>query len=207
MHTLNINGEKITDMQEILNYEVQFYKDLYSSNNIDDTNINSMLNNTVFETTLSKDDADICDGQISLDEITKAIFNMKHNKSPGLSGISIEFYQTFWNKIKYLVLNSMNEGSIKGEQSPLQKQGVISLLYKKGNPENLENWRPISLLNTDYKIITRVLATRLQKLLPKIISMDQQGYLKNRYIGYNIQNIQDIIDYTEKLRRNIISRL
>ena len=199
MHTLNINGEKITDMQEILNYEVQFYKDLYSSNNIDDTNINSMLNNTVFETTLSKDDADICDGQISLDEITKAIFNMKHNKSPGLSGISIEFYQTFWNKIKYLVLNSMNEGSIKGEQSPLQKQGVISLLYKKGNPENLENWRPISLLNTDYKIITRVLATRLQKLLPKIISMDQQGYLKNRYIGYNIRQIQDIIDYTEKL--------
>ena len=87
MHTLNINGEKITDMQEILNYEVQFYKDLYSSDNIDDTNINSYLNNTVFETTLSKDDADICDGQISLDEITKAIFNMKHNKSPGLSGI------------------------------------------------------------------------------------------------------------------------
>ena len=86
---------------------------------------------------MSKDDADICDGQISLDEITKAIFNMKHNKSPGLSGITIDFYQTFWNKIKYLVLNSMNEGFIKGELSPLQKQGVISLLYKKGSHENL----------------------------------------------------------------------
>ena len=124
---------------------------------------------------------------------------MKCNKSPGLSGITIEFYQTFWDKIKYIVLNSINEGYLKGELSPLQRQGVLSLLYKKGNPENLENWRPISLLNTDYKIITRLLAIRLQKVLPKIISMDQQGYLKNRYIGYNIRQIQDIIDYTEKL--------
>ena len=195
MHTLNINGEQITDIHEILKHEVKFYKNLYSSDNIDDTNINSYLNNTVFENTLSKDNAEICDGQLSLIEITKAIFDMKHNKSPGLSGITVEFYQSFWNKIKYLVLNSINEGYIKGELSQLQKQGVISLLYKKGNPENLENWRPISLLNTDYKIITRVLATRLQNILPKIISMDQQGYLKNR-------NRYDRVQYSTNSRHN-----
>ena len=64
----------------------------------------------------------------------------------------------------------------------------------------MENWRPISLLNIDYKILARVLALRLQKVLPKIISLDQQGYIKNRYyIGYNIRQIQDIIDYTETL--------
>ena len=74
---------------------------------------------------------------------------------------------------------------------------MFSLLYKKGDPENMENWRPISLLNIDYKILARVLAQRLQKVLPKIISMDQQGYIKNRYIGYNIRQIQDIIDCTK----------
>ena len=119
------------------------------------------------------------------------------NKSPGLSGLSIEFYQTFWGKIKHLVINSLNEGFIKGELSQLQKQGVLSLLFKKGDPENLENWRPISLLNTDYKILTRVLAQRLQKVLPKIINFDQQGYIKNRNIAFNIRQIQDIIDHAD----------
>ena len=97
----------------------------------------------------------------------------------------------------HLVINSLNEGYVKGELSQLQKQGVLSLLFKKGDPENLENWSPISLLNTDYKILTRTLAIRLQKVLPKIINLDQQGYLKNRNIAFNIRQIQDVIDYIE----------
>ena len=88
---------------------------------------------------------------------------MKNNKSPGLDGLTVEFYQTFWFKIEKLVINSLNEGFLKNELSVTQKQGVLSLLYKKGDPENIENWRPITLLNTDYKILTRILAKRLQK--------------------------------------------
>ena len=110
MHTLNVNGKKITDIKEIINHEVQFYKDLYSSDNMTDTSIHSYLNDTFFEKTLNEDDAKSCDGPLTLEEITKAIFEMKCNKSPGLSGITIEFYKQFWDKIKYIVLNSINEG-------------------------------------------------------------------------------------------------
>ena len=99
---------------------------------------------------------------------------MLDNKSPGLDGLTVEFYKCFWYKIEKLVINSLNHGFIKNELSTSQKQGVLSLLFKKGDPENIENWRPITLLNTDYKIATRILAKRLQKFLPKIIDMDQQ---------------------------------
>ena len=58
------------------------------------------------------------------------------------------------------------------------------------------NFRPISLLNTDYKILTKVLAKRLEKVLPKVINADQTGYIKNRYIGENIRLISDIMTYT-----------
>ena len=51
--------------------------------------------------------------------------------------------------------------------------GILSLLYKKGDPKNLDNWRPLTLLNQDYKIATKCLAQRLQKVLPLIISTDQ----------------------------------
>ena len=60
----------------------------------------------------------------------------------------------------------------------------------------MKNWRPISLLNTDYKIIARILSNRLQKVLPSIINEDQTGYIKNRYIGENIRTILDILEHT-----------
>ena len=62
----------------------------------------------------------------------------------------------------------------------------------------LENLRPISVLNVDYKILTKVLANRLEKVLPKIINPDQTGYVKGRYIGENIRLIQDLMFYLEK---------
>ena len=54
----------------------------------------------------------------------------------------------------------------------------FSLLFKKGDPENLENWRPISLLNTDYKILAKALALRLQIVLPNIISLTSMNLSK-----------------------------
>ena len=81
--------------------------------------------------------------------------------------------------------------------STLQKVGVVSLLYKKGNPLLLDNYRPITLLNVDTKLMAYSLAQRLKPILTKIIHSDQNGYIKNRYIGFNIRQIQDIIDHAE----------
>ena len=79
-----------------------------------------------------------------------------------------------------------------------QKRGAISLIFKKSDPKSLDNYRPITLLNVDVKILAYTLAERLKKVLPQIIHSDQKGYVKNRYIGFNIRQIQDIIDHSEK---------
>ena len=61
----------------------------------------------------------------------------------------------------------------------------------------LENWRPLTLLNVDYKIATKSIAHRIAKVLPKLINEDQTGYVKGRYIGQNIRLINDIMKITE----------
>ena len=81
-----------------------------------------------------------------------------------------------------------------------QKGGLISLIHKKGDPLLLDNYRPITLLNVDTKLLAYSIAQRVKNILPKIISTDQNGYVKNRYIGYNIRQIQDIIDYSEQFK-------
>ena len=71
------------------------------------------------------------------------------------------------------------------------------MVFKNGDPLLLDNFRPISLLNVDLKIVSHVLAQRLKKILSKIINEDQTGYIKNRFIGFNLRQIQDIIDYAD----------
>ncbi len=79
-----------------------------------------------------------------------------------------------------------------GDLSIEQKRGIITLLPKKLKDRLLlKNWRPISLLNTDYKIIAKILAIRLQSVLPSIINENQTGYLQGRYIGQNVRVLED----------------
>ena len=77
------------------------------------------------------------------------------------------------------------------------QQAVITLIEKKGKDRSsLENWRPISLLNVDTKIMTKVLAARIKEVLPSIIHHNQTGYIKNHFIGETIKSIFDIMDFT-----------
>ena len=79
-----------------------------------------------------------------------------------------------------------------------QRSTIVSLLFKKVDPLCLDNYRPISLLNADLKLISHVLAQHLKKVLPNIINLDQTGYVvKHRFIGFNLRQIQDIIDYAD----------
>ena len=65
---------------------------------------------------------------------------------------------------------------------------------------SLDNYRPISLLNVDLKLISYILAQRLKKILPSIINEDQTDYIKSRFIGFNLRQIQDIIDYADSYK-------
>ena len=100
-------------------------------------------------------------------------------------GLSVEFYREFWPEIQDIVIRSFNNAFSEGHLSYLQRKGVISLLLKRGDKEELDNWRPITLLNIDYKILAMVLTKRLQKVLPDIINEDQVGYIKGRSGIYN----------------------
>jgi len=195
---LKVEDRHISDMPSIINEVVRFYTDLYSSSNVNDDIMDEYLDRTVIENSLSDSDISSCEGLLTNDECTETINRMKKNKSPGNDGLPVEFYQVFWNEIKSMVINALNEAYALGELSSSQKRAIITLMYKKGDPELLKNWRPISLLNTDYKIAAFVIANRLQNVLSKLISKDQSGYIRGRSIGTNIRLIDDVFEYVEK---------
>ena len=96
----------------------------------------------------------------------------------------MEFCRVFWPLLGKFRVNSFNEAYNKKEMSHSQKQADFTLIENKGKDRNdLENWRPISLINVDAKIASKVIATRVIKVLPKIIHCSQTGYVEGRLIG------------------------
>ena len=97
-----------------------------------------------------------------------------------------------------MLLDSFNFSLQNGLMSSSQRNGVITLIPKKDKDISyLKNYRPISLLTVDYKILAKTIANRLKKCLDILIHSDQSGFLKGRNIGNNVRLITDIIEYAK----------
>lgn len=95
--------------------------------------------------------------------------------------------------------NAFDEAFQCEELSFIQKEGLITCLPKPGKDRNfIKNWRPITLLNTDYKILSSTIANRFKEVLPSIISETQKGFLKGRFIGENSRQIFDVLTEAEQ---------
>ena len=128
-----------------------------------------------------------CDKDISIEEIAISLKGMNKNKSPGIDGLTVEFFTQFWDILKTPFHKVVKSIQNEKQLSRSMKRGIISLFYKKkGYKTNLKNFRPISLLNVDYKIISKVLANRLKSVMPSIISPEPTCCVPGRDIADNI---------------------
>ena len=179
---LAISGVITTEPFEILDEQKRFYQDLFKSarGNEDQGDLNTNLSyffGNLNLPQLSEAQKMSYEGNISVEECYKVLDTFQNNKTPGNDGIPIEFYRKFWPIISDSFLKCVNETFVKGEMSCSQKQAIITIIEKKGKDRSLlENWRPISLVNVDTKIMSKVISTRIKKVLPHIIHHNQSGY-------------------------------
>ena len=125
------NNQITQDQDKILKLEVEYYKKLYSSTNPEIKEIEKYLKNIKHHKKLGEHESESCEGEITVDECTDAIYKMKLNRAPGLDGLNVEFYQTFWPDLKDLIVLMFNYCYKNGELTNTQKTGAISLIYKK----------------------------------------------------------------------------
>jgi exonuclease III len=202
---LNISEtETITEPASILEEELRFYTELYGENPKIKTDQSKVFFNEDVPK-LDEYESNLCEQPITNEECAKALITLHNGKSPGSDGFPTEFYKMFWKNISTLTFESISHAMQHGEMSIEQKRGVLKLIPQKDkNPCFLKNWRPITLLNTDYKIIAQVFANRMQQVLPNIISEFQNGYIKERFIGYNIRTIVDVINYASNNKKDCL---
>ena len=189
------NGLEETNPRYILDEQKRFYQNLYKSRNLDHCTDNFVRNLQIPK--LNIKDKSLCDEDLTLAEIAKALKELPNGKTPGSDGFTTDFYKFFWPDIKYMLFDSFMYTFENGHLSNDQRRGMINIIPKEGKDlRYLRNWRPVSLLNTDYKILTKILSNRLHRVLAKLIQPDQGGYIQGRYMGQIVCTIKDIMTYT-----------
>ena len=180
-----------TNASEIKNIIQNFYKNLYESEkkNID---LQHIFIEGIEKEVQEEDNEDL-KSEIDTHEIKLAIEQMSLNKSPGLDGLQAEFYKKFANLIAPDLKQMYKEIIRKGTLSESMNTALITLIPKGGEKTDLKNWRPISLLNVDYKILTKVLTNRLKPTLEYLISSEQAAGIKGRLITNNTATIRNIL--------------
>ncbi|CAC5410119.1 unnamed protein product [Mytilus coruscus] len=172
-----------------------FYSELYTSDGFNDQEVDKYLGKIELNK-LNEEDWSVSNQFISKEECLNNIKDFENNKSPGIDGLGKEFHLKFWNIIGDEVVEIVNNIYLKGELTETMKMGIITLNYKnKGDKKDLKQWRPISLLCFDYKLITKTLAKRLSKVINKLVDIKQTGAGEEKNIFDNIISISDIFDY------------
>ena len=169
------NGEIITNQHSILEKQGEFYEELYTDKGKMNENEMKHYLQDVDMPILTKNDSTICNNKMTKEECFKTINKMSYNKTPGNDGLTVEFYKAFWNELGDFMVHSFHLSYEVGELSTSQKQAVIILLDKGKDRILIKSWRPISLLNVDFKILSKTLAEQLKKVLPNIIHPEQVG--------------------------------
>ena len=161
------DGNIVLQPKQILEEEERFFSKKFINPKILSKHFFDGLN------TPKQEEADTCEGAVSTR--TNSLKQFRNNKTPGSDGFTIEFYRFFWNAIGPIMVDSFNYAFEIGEMAISQKRGIISLIPKKDKDKKyLKNWRPISLLNSDYKIVTKALALRLEKCCPRLLAQIKQ---------------------------------
>lgn len=191
-------GDCMSDPNEILQILNNFYQKLYSHKDLDlDPDYLGEL--TIPQ--VSEKDQQMLDAPIQLEEIHAALKQLKKNKCPGVDGLTPECYLQFWPWIATPLVHLFAEIGRRKLLHKSARDGIISLLDKPGlDGLKVPNWRPITLLNADYKIFAKVLANRLQSVMPYLIDKDQLGYMKGRNIADNLLDLLSIVKHCEDSR-------
>ena len=181
-----------TEPDKIIEIVHDYYTDLYKSEGIDMRQANENINHIV--DTLTEEEADELDKYISEKEIETALKQMKNNKSPGDDGLTKEFYAHFYLELKDDLTEVLNTIILRQELPKSQRNALIRLLYKKNDHRMLKNWRPVSLLNVDYKILSKIMTNRLSEVMKKLVPLEQKCGVKGRQMTDIIRNIDLICE-------------
>jgi hypothetical protein len=203
---LESNSGEIRGQKEITKHIVDYYKSLFGHND----HCSMHLGENFWPDELRLGEADrtnlIC--PFSMEEIKNVIMNMKENSAPGPNGFSVSFFKNCWETIKGNLKNMFQDFWEEKLDIKRLNYGVITLVPKLKEANTVKQYRPICLLNVDYKCFTKLLTNRLVPVAKRIIGKNQTGFIKGRNILEGMVVLHEVLHEVHRSKaRSLIMKI
>ena len=189
------NGSVIVNPKAIILYIREYFEKMFIKEKCDEIYQDLFLE--LIDNIIDRNENDILTSEVTEMEICKALQGMKSGKSPGIDGLTVEFYKTFWEEIKKEFVELV-KFIFKSKTISKMNKGIITLTPKEGDPSVITNWRPITMLNVDFKVVAKIITNRLKNVLHLIISREQFCCVGDRSINNMNSIMRDIIFYANE---------
>lgn len=200
------DGAPFVTEKEREEYIVNFYSSLYKKRTADPPiDYSNCISNflgpelvrhpIVQDSKISNAERELLDAPLTIEELDISLNNCNKKSAPGMDGFSNKLILRCWPYLRLPLFNYANHCFNTGILTHNFRSACIKLIPKKGDPSQLKNWRPISLLSNMYKIISRAINERLKKIVNRVCSRAQKGYNNIRYVQEVLINVCDTIAY------------
>lgn len=190
-------GGLVTGVQQMLGIAEAYYTDLFSMRPCDLEAQEACL--SFLEARLSEEEVRGLEAPLTSEEVLGALSSMRDERAPGSDGLPKELYRGFWDVLGQDLVDVHRAILERGALSPSMRKGTVALLFKAGERCEL-NWRPLTLLNCDYKVLSKVATVRLKKVMASIVSPDQVCGVPGCSISWNLMAVRDVLDWVKDRR-------
>lgn len=206
IRSLEDNGEMITEMEALKEHITNYYKRLFGSER--QTSIRLQEDLWVSSSKITTEENEELIKPFSLQELEEVVHSMRDGSAPGLDGFSSVYFKVFWNQIKKVLLEILQDLRDRNLDLFRLNYGIITMIPKVKRANTIKQFRTICLLNVVYKIITKILTLRLNKVADKVIIPNQSAFVPGRYILDGVAIIHEVLhELARKKQNGIILKL
>lgn len=196
---LDIDGILTSEPKALKSALESHFKTLYDADNSFHPGAGNILDS--IDKRLSPEDSNNLTVPIRMSELELALKQSTKKKSPGPDGLTYEFYSTFFDELKDDLLKLFNGYLTGSSPEPSFAEGIITLIPKKDKSYKITDKRPISMLNCDYKLFTKILYNRMQPLIESVIGPGQSACLSENSCAANLKVLRNITIKSENSKR------
>ncbi|CAA7036129.1 unnamed protein product [Microthlaspi erraticum] len=186
----NEEGVWLSDALELKRLAIEYFQRLYSLHDVDLV-VDTLTNEGFVD--LTSEDLQGVETRFSEEEVVRAVRSMGRFKAPGPDGYQPVFYQQCWDEVGESVVRFVMEFFRSGELPPDTNDAIVVLIPKVESPEKIQQFRPISLCNVLFKIITKTMVGRMKRVMTKLIGPAQSSFIPGRLSTDNVVIVQEAV--------------
>ncbi|GKU94711.1 hypothetical protein SLEP1_g8164 [Rubroshorea leprosula] len=193
INVILVEGEELRQVEDIKQGVMKYFANLFS----DEGWQRPTLEGLSFKS-ISEEDRSMLIEPFTEEEVKEAVWNCDSTKAPGPDGFTFGFIKNEWEVIKADIMVFLKDFHTNGRMVRGSNASFLVLIPKKENPQGIEEYRPISLIGCMYKILAKVLANRLSRVLNTIIGENQSAFIEGRQLVDSVVVANEVIDEVRK---------